>query len=879
MDLLQFKDWADKLGLTEETINEIQKVRLAPPARRVGGGKQNVSGRYSSRKMQCTIQFESHKVELPTIFELEFNDDVLEYYDQPTQIKVMYNKNNKTNAYWKTADFFVIEKEKAYWLECKTEEELISLSQKNPDRYYLLNDSWIFEPGIVYAEKFNLEFIIKSSKTINWILQRNIIFLEDYLIRNYKIDNKNEQKIKDIISSHSGITLEQLMDLSSASTDDIYILIAKQIIYVDLNRDLLIEPNKTMVYLSNDQYKSLTIVSEVSFKNSSSKIELEPGKLFNWRNSGRWKILNIDYVLDKVFIYNESNNKYLELPIGVFEGYISKGYITGIVSDLESEKQSNLKSIISSASDSDLSVANKRYEIVVDFLNGLKIEGLDVTDRTLRNWVKKYKEANELYGNGFVGLLPQTKHKGNREGKIPLAAKELMENVIKNNYDTIKQKSAKAVYRELLVKCDELNIEAPSYQSFCKTIKNRSVYATTKARKGERAAYNNEELYTQLEFTTPKHGDRVFEIVHIDHTELDIELMISENHSARPWLTLMVDAYSRKLLAYYLTFEPPSYRSCMMVLRECVKKYNRLPNYIVVDGGKEFASVNFESLLALYGVHKKQRPPAKARFGNIVERLFGVSNSMLIHNLQGNTQITKNVRQVTKSVNPKNHAIWTLSLLDELLGKWFDEVYDHIVNPTLQQTPNQIYKESIKKSGERLNTYINYDETFIILTSPSPDKKTRKVYPGRGIKLTYLYYWCDEFRNPLIENSIVEVKYDPFNIAIAYAFIQGRWVKCIAEQAKYLFDKSEREVRIIAEEIRKRNTLNSRSNTITSRHLASFIIEAENTERVLNKKSKENSSEESHFNKVLKSIDNEIKNGENDDLIYEELEFFKELDE
>ena len=32
----------------------------------------------------------------------------------------------------------------------------------------------------------------------------------------------------------------------------------------------------------------------------------------------------------------------------------------------------------------------------------------------------------------------------------------------------------------------------------------------------------------------------------------------------KPWVTFMVDAYSRRLLAVYLTFDPPSYRSVMM---------------------------------------------------------------------------------------------------------------------------------------------------------------------------------------------------------------------------------------------------------------------------------------------------------------------------
>ncbi len=75
----------------------------------------------------------------------------------------------------------------------------------------------------------------------------------------------------------------------------------------------------------------------------------------------------------------------------------------------------------------------------------------------------------------------------------------------------------------------------------------------------------------------------------------------------------------------------------MMVLREYVRRNFRLPHNIVVDGGKEFHSLYFDVLCAQNRIIKKIRPPAKARFGSVIERLFGTTNSSFIHNLQGNT--------------------------------------------------------------------------------------------------------------------------------------------------------------------------------------------------------------------------------------------------
>jgi transposase InsO family protein len=131
-----------------------------------------------------------------------------------------------------------------------------------------------------------------------------------------------------------------------------------------------------------------------------------------------------------------------------------------------------------------------------------------------------------------------------------------------------------------------------------------------------------EPFYLEPELTTPRHGGRPFEIGHIDHTELDVEVVCSRTGRVlgRPWMTLLIDAYSRRVLAVYLTFDPPSYRSCMMVLWECVRRHRRLPQIVVADGGKEFESTYLEALLADDQCTKKVRPGAKPRFGSVCAR-------------------------------------------------------------------------------------------------------------------------------------------------------------------------------------------------------------------------------------------------------------------
>ena len=69
LDEQRYQSWCQSLGFKQEALELLDQIRSSPPARRVGGGKRNVAGRYPSRKMGVTIQFESHSNELAAVLE------------------------------------------------------------------------------------------------------------------------------------------------------------------------------------------------------------------------------------------------------------------------------------------------------------------------------------------------------------------------------------------------------------------------------------------------------------------------------------------------------------------------------------------------------------------------------------------------------------------------------------------------------------------------------------------------------------------------------------------------------------------------------------------------------------------------------------------
>jgi transposase InsO family protein len=853
----EFEEWCKYHELPELSRATLKHIRSVEPARRVGGGRKNVSGFYPSKKMGKSIQFESHKVELPFIYELEHDEDVKEFYDQPPAFKINYKSaSGKNLGFFYTPDFFVIRTNSAGWVECKTERELQKLVIKQPHRYSQGEDGhWHTPPASFYAAQFGFDFKIFSDKQINWILYRNLTFLEDYYRSSANtINTFAMETIQKIVSDSPGITLERLIDNirnisdskpgAEISVDSIYFLIATEQIYVDLKTTVLVESSKCQVFSDEQRANAyLMMVSSLSTNEpiSSTVINLVPNMLFNWDGL----IYTLVQVGQTEVILRSTKEQLVDLPLSEFENKIRNLKIILIKTQEfnSSSEQVNsiseqVKSIFSKASSKDLLLANYRYRIIEPILLGQTKENTTVPKRTIRYWLAKYRQAQKLYSYGYVGLLNCSSKKGNRNRKLPPQILELMDSFITKDYENHKQKRKYEVYGAFCNACSLVGItddQIPSYKTFINEIKKRSGWEQTYHREGHRAAYSQKSFYWELELTTPRHGDRPFEIGHIDHTKMDIELRCSQTGQilGRPWATFLVDAYSRRILAVYLTFDPPSYRSCMMVLRICVMRYSRLPQIIVTDNGKEFHSTYFESLLALFECTLKHRPPAASRFSGVCERLFGTANTQFLYNLAGNTQITKKVRLMTKSVDPKNLAVWTLGMLYLYLCEWAYSEYDTTEHPTLGMSPYTAFNQGIANYGNRAHRLIPNDENWRILTLPTTPSVLVKVHPTQGIQIRGIHYWNSVFRDPNIHKTYVEIRYDPFDISIAYAYVRGQWVECVSEYYAIFKGRSEKEIWLATSELRKQKSNHQKELKVRAKKLAEFLSTAEAEEVLL----------------------------------------------
>jgi hypothetical protein len=334
------------------------------------------------------------------------------------------------------------------------------------------------------------------------------------------------------------------------------------------------------------------------------------------------------------------------------------------------------------------------------------------------------------------------------------------------------------------------------------------------------------EFAWQLEFATARHGERPWQVCHVDHTPLDIHLVHSQTARpmGRPYATFLPDAFTRRLLAVSLTYDEPSYRSCYLVLLECVRRWGRLPNTIVVDGGAEFRSVGFETVAAACGMTIRQRPVAAARHGSVVERLFGSSNTQFVHNLTGTTAIARKRRQLTKRHDPSRLAVWTLADVDDALHTWAYEVYDTAEHPALGQSPRDAWLAAIEQAGTRHAGVPGVSiEDFRLLALPSTPKGTATV-TRKGLQVNWLLYQGLAIRDRSLRGHAVPVRLDPWDAGTVYAYVHGAWEPCTSTYYAAFQGHSWKEIGLLTQELNQQRRRGEEQRRMSASRLADFLL-------------------------------------------------------
>ena len=415
---------------------------------------------------------------------------------------------------------------------------------------------------------------MRASDQINWAAQDNWLYLEDYYqdLEKLMVTDAELEILHQLVDEHPGVCLADLRVMAeSINSDHINIAIANHALYVDLAVHRLTEPERTPIFRTHRAAPAYRHRSSDAGESGigAHPVLIDQGNSVIW-DGKLWRVANAGQT--EITLISETGEP-VALPCATFETWIKEGKIVGGPSETCSSVTPEGQALLEQADDVDIATAVFRNRVINpdqyhdDEQRSSAAAREAVPRRTRFNWKKWYRDAESQYGSGFIGLLPNY-HQCGTTKRLDARPRELIEEVLETHYDTVTRKPRRGAFGEYLRLCQERNIPSTTQRTFYTEVqRHKTAYEQTLAREGKRAAYPLKEYHHVPEKTISRHGDYAWSMAHIDHTELD--LILCDSKTGQPigkcWLTLMILSATRRIVAYYLTFDPPSYRSCMMV--------------------------------------------------------------------------------------------------------------------------------------------------------------------------------------------------------------------------------------------------------------------------------------------------------------------------
>jgi putative transposase len=342
---------------------------------------------------------------------------------------------------------------------------------------------------------------------------------------------------------------------------------------------------------------------------------------------------------------------------------------------------------IESYSEKNQEKARKRLAIIQPFLGELrgnkkvlvqiaKANNLNVS--TLYNWISKFDQY------GHIGCLVDSEQKGGTgKGRLEKDIEQQMATIIDEVY--LESKSVNRTYMVLAERCKDLGFILPHINTLRRRIKQISDYKRISRRVSPRAA----GLKYDLKTGTKPNSDFPLSEVQIDHTELDVMLVDSKTRKffKRPWITVVIDTFSRMVLGFYISFDPPSAYAVGRAIAHAIlhkDKYLKMleledvewpcwgkPTTIYCDNAKEFRGFMLKESCAQYKITLKWRPPRKPEMGGIIERYMG----RIAEELKDIPGCTKRSKEMKEKFKPEKAAALTLGEFEKWFTLWVTEVY------------------------------------------------------------------------------------------------------------------------------------------------------------------------------------------------------------
>ncbi len=232
-----------------------------------------------------------------------------------------------------------------------------------------------------------------------------------------------------------------------------------------------------------------------------------------------------------------------------------------------------------------------------------------------------------------------------------------------------------------------------------------------------------------------------------DHMKLDIWLENEQGKAKRPWLTVILDDYSRAVAGYRLSWDAPSAQQTALALRQAVWRKEDgiwhvcgLPERFYTDHGSDFTSKHMEQV----GIDLKMKliysqvgvPGGRGK----IERFFRTVNQLLLERLPG--------YMGSKECETREGHL-TLSELEEHFRNWLLSDYHRREHSELKRSPQEVWEEGgfvprLPRSLEELDLLLlavegsrRVQQDGISFRGMRYQSPTLSGYVGEEVKLRY----------------------------------------------------------------------------------------------------------------------------------------------
>ena len=294
--------------------------------------------------------------------------------------------------------------------------------------------------------------------------------------------------------------------------------------------------------------------------------------------------------------------------------------------------------------------------------------------RTAERWLARYRQR------GLAGLARPVR----RDAAVRRLPADLV-TLIEGMGLKKPRASAAAIHRRVRDIATAHGWHMPSYSTVYAILAALDPAMVMLAHEGAAAFRNRYELIHRHRADAPN------TIWQADHTMLDLLILDEAGKPVRPWLTTVVDDYSRAVAGTMVFLGAPSTLTTSLALRQAIwRKADPswpmcgIPDVLYVDHGSDFTSHHLEQVAASLHFRIVYSAVARPQGRGKIERLFGTLNTELLPELPGHL----------RHGQPVTMPRLSLAELDRVITAYITGTYHGRVHSETHETPLDAWRST-----------------------------------------------------------------------------------------------------------------------------------------------------------------------------------------